>query len=362
MATYTLKWNEKTDARRLVRAYRNAQHDVYDWKYPGEGIYDQEALAGEVQQSLWVTDRQRVTVGAEARQESVDIEEVSGLIDESTDTTGFYVQDEIHLTDALRATVGVRNDANTDYGDEWSPRASLLWQVSGAAEVFGAVNRAYRAPSLSDRFVRVVYNGMEFVGNPDLKAETLMAYEVGMRARPLDRLTAELAVFLNDMEDAFDFMMDPDGVFRNRNATRTRDYGVELSAEYAVSDALSFFANYSYTEGTYEEFGANPAVEGNQLAYLARDKAAAGVNFTCPLGIRNSLRARYVGPRFGDAQNAPENKMADYLVVDWHLRYPVGDHVELTLNLDNLFEETYQEFPRTDQPRLTALAGVEARF
>ncbi|MBN2302731.1 MAG: TonB-dependent receptor [Lentisphaerae bacterium] len=362
MLIYTLKWNDNMDACLIVRAYQNASRDKYDWKYPGVGIYDQQTLAGEIQQSFWVGNSHRVVIGGEFRQENVDIEEVAGPINEATDTTGLYLQDEILIGETINIMAGIRNDANDDYADAWSPRLGALWHATKNSEIFASVNRAWRAPGMSDRFVMIQYMGMTFQGNPDLDPEILTAYEIGMRHRVPNKLNIETVLFYNDMKDSFDFIMDTDGVFRNRNATHMITYGIEAGVRYQINETYSIAANYSYTDGEYEQFDSNPAVEGNQPAYLAPHKVAVQLDFLCPLGWKHSWRWRYVDARFGDAQNDPANKMDDYMTVDWRLRIPVTKHADLTLNLDNLFDEKYREFPSFNQPGLIIMAGAEVTF
>ncbi len=358
---YSRQWDVKSQARLKARLYRNGEDYKYDWKYPGEGIYEQYTVGSELEQSLWLNDANLSTFGVEARKESVDIDEVQNRINEDNNIRAFYAQDEIHVLDMAQITLGARDDYNLDYGDEISPRVGLLWHVSPDAELFASVNRAHRAPALSDRFVKVIYNGMTFEGNPDLDPESLTAYETGVRKRFDDRVSTELAVFDNHMKDTFDFMMDPDGVFRARNATRVRTYGSEADIRCKVTDMWSVFMNYSFTEGYYDEFLADPSVEGNDLAYLAKNKANAGLS--CETGsFSHSLAGRYVGSRYADPQNTAGNKMGEYIVADWRSRVQIADFAWLILNVDNIFDREYKEFPAYDQPGLRIMGGVEMFF
>jgi iron complex outermembrane recepter protein len=272
------------------------------------------------------------------------------------------LQDEVHFNESWKLTAGVRNDYSSDYGDEWSPRAGLLYRVNPRAEVYGSINRAYRAPSISDRFVMTEFNGILFEGNPDLKPETLTAYELGTRCRPVDGLSIELTAFADDMRDTFDFLLNSDGVFRNQNVTRSRIVGVESAVRYQFTEEVSAFANYTFTDGTYEDFPPDPPVEGNRLSYLARNRAGAGVQYARANGFSTGVEGRYVGSRFGDAQNTEANEMGSYVVADWHTRVPVAKHTVLTLDLANLFDVDYEDFPGVDGPPFVAMGGVELTF
>ncbi len=358
---YTWQWHEESQAILKARLYRSTENHEYDWKYPGEGIYEQYTVAGELEQSLWLGDINLVTFGLEARRESVDIDEVQGPIDEHASVSSLYAQDEIHVMEAVRITVGLRDDYNRDYGDEFSPRLGVLWNVSQDMELFASVNRAHRAPGLSDRFVNVVYWGMRFEGNPDLEPESMTAYETGIRKRFGERLGAELSVFDNHMKDSFDFMMESDGIFRIRNATRVRTYGFETVFRLKITDTLSGFANYSLTKGSYDEFLADPRIEGNELAYLAKDKANIGLKYR-KKGMMHSLSCRYVDSRYGDAGNTSENRLNEYVTVDWRSRIKVAENAWISLNVDNIFDKEYQDFPGLDQPGRRVLGGLELVF
>ena len=359
---YTWNWSDPLDAQLQVRAYRNYERHVYDWKFPGKGIYRQDTYAAEVQQSLWASDRHFVTGGFESRRDAVDIDEFTGPIDRSATLAAFYAQDEVHVTESFWVTAGLRNDHNSGFGDELSPRLGLLWKATESTDLYTSFNRAHRAPSLSDRYVNAMYNGFQFIGNPDLGPETLLAYEVGWRQRVTDRVQFELAVFHNDLKDGFDFMLDPDGVFRVRNITRIRNTGVEGSVRCRLTTRLSGFVNYTYTDGTYAEFPANPGAEGNPLAFLAQDKGSVGLEYQGQKVGHHSVSCRVASARYADAENTPENRMPGYAVVCWKSRVPIAPWTTATLTVDNLFDRSYREAPGLDQPGQNVMLGVEAAF
>lgn len=359
---WTWEWNRRREAQLLVRAWRNADEDTYEWVYPGTGFYDQNTLGAELQQSLWVGDRHLATAGVELREESVDIDEVSGPIDESTSVVAGYVQDEVILNEAVEASAGIRYDNTGGYGDTWSPRVGVVWHLCNRLDFYGAVNVAHRAPGLADRFVQQEFNGMLFVGNPDLEPEMLTAYEVGARVRPTRRLRLRLALFRNDMDDTFDFTRDPDGVFRIRNVTASRTQGVEAALRVGLTARTSFFGNWSYTEGVYEAAAGDPRIIDRRLAYLAPNKGAIGLSIERLGRTSHTLLCRYVGARYGDALNTAANRMDAYVVADWRGRLHATEQLDLTVNLNNIFDTSYEEFPGVKQPGAFLMVGVEGRF
>jgi outer membrane cobalamin receptor len=356
---YTAALDEAHDAILTAQVYRNAQRDEYDWTYPGVGIYRMQTLGSDVQQTVKLGESQRVTAGMEARRDSADVDDVMSAIDEHSSVFGLFGQDEATLTDWLTLTLGLRNDHNSDYGDEWSPRAGLAAALDKQTEVFGSVNRAHRAPALSDRFVRTEYNGYLFEGNPDLQPETLTSYELGVRRRLGADVETELVGFYTDMRDSFDFILEPEGVFLVQNVTQSRLQGAEATVRWAMTPWLRSYARYALTDGEYEEFAGDPTVNGNELAYLAADKVGVGVEATLSKRGTHGLHGRYVGDRYGDAQNTDLNELDEYVTLDWRSRVPVGKQVTLTLNVDNILDESYEDFPGVEQPGRFVMAGME---
>ena len=311
-----------------------------------------------MQQSLWLGSRNRIVCGVDYRWDDVDIDNVTGPINENNAVTGFYIQDDVFVNEVVKLTFGIRNDHDDDFGEVLSPRIAGLWRHSANSEVFASFNLAHRAPALSDRFFVGEFDGRIFEGNPDLNPETLKAYEVGARQRSGTGIEGEVAIYYNDLEDSFEFAEDYDGVFRNRNVTRSRIYGIEVAGRVPLCSVASGHATYVYANGEYDEFSINPSIEGNQLQYLAEHTATMGIAYRGGFGFHR-IDGRYVEGRFADDRNTPERALDRYVVVDLGSRVPVSEFVTLTLNIDNLFDESYSEFFGIPQPGTTVFGGLE---
>lgn len=346
----------------MIQGYRLGEENLYGWYNRPAGVYDQETLAAEIQFEWTAGDMHKLTTGFEVRREGVDIKEVQGNVDEATVVTSGYIQDWIQLGEVWSLIAGVRYDYHEDFDSAWSPRVGLLRRLSDWGEVYATYNQAHRAPALSDRFVNVEFNGLQFIGNPDLNPETLRAWELGGRTR-LSQLEGGVALFYNDLEDSFDFVFQPsDGTFRNENATETETYGAEIWAEYEVGEHVAIKLGYTYVDGEYVEYPAQAGVSGNRPAYLAQHLGYFGVTVMDWLLGRHQAVVQYTGERYGDAQNSPERRLDDYIKVDWHSRLAIGENLALNLNIRNLFDEQYQTFPEYDEPGRTVLAGIETAW
>lgn len=359
-------WKQGEDDELLLRVFRNFENTEYDWKYPGLGLYKQFMHGAEMQQTLRWGERQQLIVGGEVRRDRVQIDEVAGEIRERSTYSAIYAQDEVKVTPDWLLTAGLRLDANEDFASALSPRLGLLWRPASATEIFGSFNRAHRAPALSDRYVRVLYMGMEFQGNPDLDPETLQAYELGVRHRFSPALGANFSGFFNEMEDSFDFVRQEDGVFRNENVTESWTGGLETALHWRASDSVRLTINYSFTDGEYEKYQElspfSPPIEGKRLAYLARHKGGVLLRYAPPSGPQMQVGGRYVGERFGDAQNSPPRAMGDFIVADLGGRVPLLKGIWATFAVDNVFDRVYREYPDYEQPGRMVRGGLNWIF
>lgn len=240
---------------------------------------------------------------------------------------GAYVQDEIFLSDHFRWVVGGRVDKFSSIADAvFSPRTTFMVKPTGDHTIRVSFNRAFRAPSFINNHIdTAIINQLnlglinpllagrlfEFpvaaVGNPDLKQETMSAFEVGYTGQFLgNRLLISAAAYRNQTDDAIYFTQSarytaanpPPGwpsalipvavlevlaqrgsplpsQFTYLNLGEVLDRGVELGIDAAVHQHVNVFANYSYQW--------DPEVEGFPLSEVnlpPNHRFNAGFNFS----------------------------------------------------------------------------------
>lgn len=171
--------------------------------------------------------------------------------------SGAYIQVDGAIARALRVAAGGRGDYVTTrniagyFGDRSTSNAAFSGFASATAGPFGGfsltgqVARAFRDPTLSDRYFRGPSGRGFIAGNPDLEPETSLQFDVAARYA-VGR--AQLAAYayqyrINDLVERFttetDFFF-----FRNRGRARLRGFEVEARAEagtgFSIEGGLSF--------------------------------------------------------------------------------------------------------------------------
>ena len=152
-----------------------------------------------------------------------------------------FVQDEITvLNDRLHLTLGTKLEHNDYTGIEVQPSGRASLNLSSRQTVWTGVSRAVRTPARldTDLFVPSVAPYI-IAGGPHVVSEKLLAYELGYRVRPLDRLSLSVAAFYNDYNDIRSVEeLNPPLAFPVvlANGQTGHSYGMELAAEYQTTD------------------------------------------------------------------------------------------------------------------------------
>jgi iron complex outermembrane receptor protein len=178
-----------------------------------------------------------------------------------------FAQDEITIVpDRLRFTLGSKFEHNDITGLELQPSARLAWTPTEHQTVWGAVSRAVRTPTLYQQGGRLNFATVpgppvalvSLLGNPDIQAETVTAYELGYRIEATKRLSFDVTGFYN----VYDNLVGPvlgtprpeptpapphlliPGRFQNYLGGET--YGAEFSSLWQVTDSWRMVGSYTW--------------------------------------------------------------------------------------------------------------------
>jgi iron complex outermembrane receptor protein len=257
-----------------------------------------------------------------------------------------FVQNEFQvIPDQLSFTLGTKVEHNDFTGFEVQPSARLVFKPTEKQTVWAAVSRAVRTPSLLEgaEFITFALAPTDpvptLVGNPQVGAEVLWAYELGYRIQPHSRLSVDLAAFYNDYSDLMDWQ--PSGfipgtpnvaTFESQNVLRAESYGGEVVFTAAVTEAWRLSASYSlllmHTRGPASGVTESPDINAPTHQAVLR----SAYDFTRQASLDAQLR--YVD----NVQGIPA-----YLTADLRLSYRPTANLELSLVGQNLLDPQHPE-------------------
>ncbi|MEH6544060.1 MAG: TonB-dependent receptor [Porticoccaceae bacterium] len=276
------------------------------------------------------------------------VQAVYGGVQDST-TWGLFAQGDLHLTDSLILTLGVRYteeekdvdialgqflsiadggtpyDGNgvgtgqtfpgqpcsvaepkcttfdfTDNGswNSWSPKVGLQWFYNESSSAYFSWSKGHRSGGYNLR-----NTNPDFAPGPT-EQETQNAWEVGLKSEWMDgRVTMNAAVFRNIYDDVQRDTLDNQARQVTLNAGELTIDGVELDMKALLTDNLVVSLSVGYLDGQYDNLVADltgdgvidGADEGLIPPRLARWSVQAGFNYDIPLESDGlvSLRGSY---------------------------------------------------------------------
>ncbi len=413
--------HKRDDSEWHARAYWNALQDfeIESLNLPTSDLTIHNRYSsgdGEMQHTRRLGDRHRATAGFTYRVNDIDLQVLRKKLTHRI--AGIFLQDEWKLAEPLTLTVGARYDVHSEFRENLSPRASLVWELAEDHVLRFSWSKAFRNPSAVEAFI-LNRNRRELalpsppfptaqapftldtVGDDRLSPETMTSYEVAWLGRPVDWLKLEVAAYHNRVRDIIEL---------NRNdpalgpVWEAEDFVgiVAPGAEQATADTYNFSpappiqglrnslaASGVSTGGTAVRGKSDPRVYGFEVAAeaLAADwlsffgnysftdvydehfrtnlrlapvsKFNIGARATLPGGVSATVVNHYVGKidtRFG--------KAGSYNLVDVRIGYRFGMGKatgEVALSAENVLGHEHREFPTGDtlDRRAMLTLGIE---
>lgn len=264
-------------------------------------------------------------------------------------TYSAFVQDQLPLTTALTLTLGSKFEHNDVTGFEAQPSIRLGWRARPEAFVWGSVARAVRTPNRLDQDVAIFCpppNGFPGacgpgsfrIGNPQLKSETVIAYEAGTRLALAKGLSADLALFHNDYQKLKSTEpMPPFGAYANR--LEGVGEGGELALSWQASERLRFQGSYSLL-----------SLRIHHNAESRDTTTPATINGSSPRHqLDASLNWRFA-PNwqfYGDARylsRQPAQHITDRADLSLRIGYTPTANLTIALSGENLLQDQHAEF------------------
>ncbi|HET9062643.1 MAG TPA: TonB-dependent receptor plug domain-containing protein, partial [Candidatus Binatia bacterium] len=172
------------------------------------------SFEAEAQHSFRWLRRNRLTWGVNFRATNIDVNDsVTVGLDPQDDTlevAGAFVQNEVALWNGAELTLGTKLENNSFTDLNVQPSARLTQRFGESTTLWGSISRAVNTPSYGDRAVRIEIPATPplrtlFAANTSTDDTEMIAYELGFRTRPLDRLSFDLAAFYNDYDGVVTF-------------------------------------------------------------------------------------------------------------------------------------------------------------
>ncbi|KIZ34267.1 TonB-dependent siderophore receptor [Stutzerimonas stutzeri] len=267
--------------------------------------------------------------------------------DENLKSYAFFLQDQIALTERLTAQVGARlerfeqryENKLTPAGS-WdqahnavSPRFGLIYDLTEELAVYANTSRSFKPNRGADR------------SSQAFDPEKGIAHEVGIKYElPEHDLSVTAALFHITKENVL--TSDPVDSNYQIAAGEARSRGFDISVAGNITPQWRVIGGYAYVDAEVTESSSASMPTGTRLANVPRHSFNLLDTYEFaegPLaGLGVGMGVKYVGDRKGGATSTAFD-MDAYTTVDLLAYYPLTERVRLNLNLNNLFDEEYEE-------------------
>jgi vitamin B12 transporter len=235
----------------------------------------------------------------------------------------------------------------SDFGWNAFPGIDMGYNVNNQIRLYANVGTSYRVPTFYDQY----YSSPREQGNPDLKPEEALTYELGIRYIK-NGISIEGNYFNRDASQLIDWVLNPvDSIYHARNFQNVTTQGFELAVNINFNELIhpgfwltNIDLSYNYLDQNIDE------VEDIQSRYAlehVRNQFVLGIDHKIIGKLKNSFRARYVDRIEQDS----------YILLDDRIFYEHSDKFTAFVEAVNLTDQKYTEV-MTQMPGRWYRAGI----
>jgi iron complex outermembrane receptor protein len=283
--------------------------------------------------------------------------------DSSKQLFNLFVQDQITLRpNRIYLYVGTKLENSYFVGFDLQPSVRLAWTPTAHRTFWVGISRASRTPTRRDVGLDATVAALPgpaevaLFGNPKIKSEHVIAYELGYRAQPSNRLSIDFTAFLNtysglESTEPLPPFFVPNSVpplliyatSFNNDIHGTTD-GFEASVNWkathrwTLSPGYSFLQMHLHTDPTSLDTTSVLDAEGSNPGHQAQLRSHLELSSS----LTWDTNAYFVG-------RLPAQFVASYTRLDSQLTWRLMESVSLSVVGQNLLQDHHVEFNDTAQ-------------
>ena len=248
----------------------------------------------------------------------------------------------------------------------FSPKASLSYDLSKVWNITASFGQAYRYPTVTELYQNVTVGGVATFANPNLTPEEDFSGEVNLERKWADG-RARLTLFDEHVNNAIisrtNLVTNPNTgaqvpTTTIGNVAAIRMQGIEVSAEKnnVLINRLQLFGSATYVNsrilsdptwaGTNPLTGKPDAAVGNRVPYVPDWRVKFGFTYRPTNSLSWTTAARYSGKQFSTLDNTDivshvYGAFDNYFVVDTKVHYEPTQNLSFDFGIDNVLNEQY---------------------
>jgi len=268
-----------------------------------------------------------------------------GIQDLTSQSLGVFAHSEYAISPKISLVTGIRYDKvdvtleekakNVDMENsykELSPKISLEYKINNNMMTYATIARGFNPGGFNPHSTDS--------SKKSFGSEELISYEMGIKSAFLDnRIILNSAIFYMDLEHLQTVhYISPTEFYMSNIATGTSQ-GLEFELKARATDNITLFANYGYTDATFDEFRDSQGdYARNMKPYAPKYNYSIGGQYRADNGIY--VRADVVGYGKMYTDNANKHARDAYELVNAKIGYEM-DNFDIYLYGKNIFDKNY---------------------
>lgn len=205
-----------------------------------------------------------------------------------------YVQDEFRPNDKWLIIPSVRFDHSDQFSNKLTSNLAATYNAADDVRIKAVVGQGYKTPTVNDLYIfwemyakNPGSDGQFYVGNPDLKPEKSLSYELSVEKDWGDRSTVHFGLFRNEVKDLIgtywtgkmteDYPdiypgITGDRIMAYENIPEALLQGVELYGSHRIGKDIYLNAGYTFLD-------AKDKTAGTRLKDRAKHQVTFGVSY-----------------------------------------------------------------------------------
>jgi outer membrane receptor protein involved in Fe transport len=257
--------------------------------------------------------------------------------------TNQETKNPVYIINAGIRNDNVRNDlASFEAYDETNKSVSggfgAVYKFTNEYDIVLNLGYNFRSPSLEERYQYIDLGGIVYLGNPELKPEEGLFFDLGFRIWK-DNLNIRFNTFLNSFSNlVIDDILFKDSIYVKNNVGDARLYGFDGRIDYNIYEDFLLYSSIAYVRG-------EDLTQNNDLPQISPLNGTLG--FIVP--IKNILQMDFSATLASDQNKIGigERRTGGFVYFDISLASETINfsfvNLKLVAGIQNLFNRSYRE-------------------
>ncbi|KAA3617077.1 MAG: TonB-dependent receptor [Calditrichaeota bacterium] len=252
-----------------------------------------------------------------------------------------FFQNELILSSWTTIVLGGRFDKHSIFGEQFTPKASLMFSPSYNNRIRLSYAQGFRVPTFKDRLLDYYNSSVNYLikGNLDLRPEHSNAYNLGFEFWSEKQYHSRLNFFYNRISNLIDYQVigKVDGALHitYMNVENAQTWGAEWDMEYYPTSWLETSIGYNYFD-SYSKKTKTP------LQFKPKHRVNLRFSLSFPNNIVLNILGQVTSKKFSfigeDFIPIDGNKIwiDGYYLVNANINFPVWNQVSGQVGVNNL--------------------------